>query len=69
MQEILFTIQQINKILEKKKIEKSVITIRVEKGKDVICIDYLLDGCSYRFNQNEIFKDFEDFKNSFCLKF
>jgi hypothetical protein len=55
--------------IKKGKIEKSVITIRDEKGKDTICIEYLLDGCSYRFNQYEIFKDFEDFKNSFWLKF
>lgn len=55
--------------IKKTRIEKSVITIRNEKDKDIICIEYLLDGCSYRFNQNEIFKDFEDFKNSFWLKF
>ena len=55
--------------IRKTRIEKSVITIRDENGKDSILIEYLLDGCSYRFTQNEIFKDFEDFRKTFQLKF
>lgn len=59
----------------KGKIEKIVITNDNNKGKDIIDIAYKVEGLGSYFdqktylNQNEIFKDFEDFKNVFYLKF
>lgn len=62
--------------IEKGKIEKIMITIEDEnyslgnkKGEDTINILYKLDNYVSYLNQNELFKDFEDFKNSFWLKF
>lgn len=61
--------------IRKGKIEKIVITNYNDKDKDIIDIAYKVEGIGSYFdqktylNQNEIFKDFEDFKNVFCLKF
>lgn len=65
-----------NQIVKKGKIEKIVIMIEDKNyslanktGKDTIDIEYRLDNCERYLKQQEIFKDFEDFKNSFWLKF
>lgn len=62
--------------IKKGKIEKIIIAIEDENyslanktGKDTIYIEYSLDNCVRYLKQQEIFKDFEDFRKTFQLKF
>lgn len=62
--------------IKKGKIEKIIIAIEDENysltnktGKDTIYIEYSLDNCVSYLKQQEIFKDFEDFRKTFQQKF
>lgn len=55
--------------IKKEKVEKITITIENEKCKDNINIVYKLDISGSSFIQNALFKDFEEFKDFFQLKF
>jgi hypothetical protein len=52
--------------IKKGKIESSEILI---KDEGTVCIRYSVHGSGILHYQNDLFKDFEDFKNTFWLRF
>ena len=54
------------------RIEINVVSLEPYTNREVedpICIRYKLSNCAAALFQNEIFKDFEDFRKTFQLKF
>ena len=64
----VYYIEGKQKIVKAKIVKIKTLTYN-EKKCNEISILYELEGNGYSFKQDEIFKDFEDFKNAFQLKF